>query len=76
MFLQDAQKAIPKGTFSAIWISTIVYALIAWLFGAVMVREASGNIDDVGNGTVSEVCIEFDDCEFGLSNDYRVSLIE
>ncbi|XP_071844592.1 solute carrier family 12 member 2-like isoform X2 [Apostichopus japonicus] len=71
--LRDAQKAIPKGTFSAIWISTIVYALIAWLFGAVMVREASGNIDDVGNGTVSEVCIEFDDCEFGLSNDYRAS---
>ncbi|PIK54449.1 Na-K-2Cl cotransporter 1 [Apostichopus japonicus] len=36
-------------------------------------EKASGNIDDVGNGTVSEVCIEFDDCEFGLSNDYRAS---
>ncbi|XP_033108765.1 solute carrier family 12 member 2-like [Anneissia japonica] len=44
--LRDAQKAIPKGTLLAIGITSVVYIGLVWLLGAVMVREASGNIAD------------------------------
>ena len=40
--LQDPQKAIPKGTFLAIGITTVVYILMAIMAGSVMLRDAPG----------------------------------
>ena len=40
---QDAQKAIPKGTLYAIFISTITYMLMAVMAGSCVVRDATGN---------------------------------
>ena len=40
--LQNAQHDIPKGTFLAILLSSIVYIAIAWMMGACILREVSG----------------------------------
>ena len=42
MYIQDPQKAIPKGTFLAIGITTVVYVLMAIMVGAVMLRDGPG----------------------------------
>ena len=39
---QDPQTAIPKGTLSAIFVSTVVYMLVACVLGAVIRRDANG----------------------------------
>ena len=39
---QDPQKAIPKGTFLAIGITTVVYVAMAIMVGSVMLRDAPG----------------------------------
>ena len=41
--LQDPQKAIPKGTFLAIGITTVTYLIMAWLSAIVAIREAPGS---------------------------------
>lgn len=71
--LRDAQKAIPKGTFLAIGLSSVVYSAIAWLFGAVVLKQASGIAEDVDNGNYSSVCYQDMECKFGLLNDYQAS---
>ena len=40
---KNPQKAIPKGTLLSIGITSLIYLLVAWIFGAVFVREASGD---------------------------------
>ncbi len=70
---QDAQKAIPKGTLLAILITSIVYAGLCALIGAVVVREASGSVEDLLNGTAVEVCQTMK-CEYGLLHDFGVRL--
>ena len=40
--LQDAQKAIPKGTLLAILITTAIYVMVAWMAGWCVVRDAFG----------------------------------
>ncbi|CAG5135115.1 unnamed protein product, partial [Candidula unifasciata] len=54
--LKDASKSIPKGTFLAILITTLVYLLIAVFAGAFVLREANGIIlVSVVNDSVSSM---------------------
>ncbi|XP_034943352.1 bumetanide-sensitive sodium-(potassium)-chloride cotransporter [Chelonus insularis] len=45
--LKDPQKAIPKGTLLAILLTTISYILMAIMVGATVVRDATGDINDI-----------------------------
>ncbi|XP_047121340.1 bumetanide-sensitive sodium-(potassium)-chloride cotransporter [Schistocerca piceifrons] len=67
--LKDASMAIPKGTLLALLISMISYALFVLLAGAGALRDASGNVADLVNGTVS-ACAPH--CQYGLQNSYTV----
>ncbi|CRK92474.1 CLUMA_CG006045, isoform C [Clunio marinus] len=64
--LKDPQKAIPKGTLLAIFITTLSYLGMAVLIGFVMVRDASGNVDEVV-GNVFLNCTTRA-CPYGLQN--------
>ena len=83
--LKNPQKAIPKGTFTAILLTTIVYIILAWMIGASTAKDAMGVLGAVAlNGTVLNVtvpnttmgktdkpsCIPL--CKYGLLNDYQV----
>lgn len=43
---QNPQTAIPKGTFLAIAITTVVYLVMAWAVGFVVIRNAPGEAQD------------------------------
>lgn len=79
--LKDAQKAIPKGTLIAILLSTIVYLLLAWMAGACVERDASGiiaglvSVNQSLNGMTSSSSCSSNTCQYGLINDYQVSLL-
>ncbi|XP_026325882.1 bumetanide-sensitive sodium-(potassium)-chloride cotransporter isoform X2 [Hyposmocoma kahamanoa] len=66
--LKDPQKSIPKGTLLAIVLTTISYLIIAVIAGWTVLRDASGEVLDVANWTMSN-CGH--DCRYGLhhSND-------
>lgn len=85
--MQDAQKAIPKGTLLAIVITGAVYLMIVWTAGGCMVRDAigpvavmdlvSGNtsLNDllVNTSVVSDCSLVNGTCKYGLMNDKGVS---
>lgn len=50
--LRDPGAAIPKGTFWALLISMISYAVFVLFAGGAAVRDASGDINDLINGTL------------------------
>jgi len=61
----------------AIFITSASYAAFALLAGAGTLREATGNVTDIGNGTTTGTW-EFANCtgkhcEWGLYNDFQVS---
>ncbi|XP_075227429.1 sodium chloride cotransporter 69 isoform X2 [Lycorma delicatula] len=68
--LRDPQKAIPKGTVLAIFISTALYVGMAFLTGATVVRDASGLVDDLYINTAYQ-CTE-KKCNYGLENTVQV----
>uniref|UniRef100_A0A1A9X1V7 Bumetanide-sensitive sodium-(Potassium)-chloride cotransporter n=1 Tax=Glossina brevipalpis TaxID=37001 RepID=A0A1A9X1V7_9MUSC len=73
--LKDPGDAIPKGTFWALLLSMISYAIFVIFAGGAAVRDASGNIDDLVNGTIvsSQLpCKLNNTCKYGLSNSYEV----
>ncbi|XP_037950069.1 bumetanide-sensitive sodium-(potassium)-chloride cotransporter-like [Teleopsis dalmanni] len=73
--LKDPGGAIPKGTFWALLISMTSYAVFAFFAGGAAVRDASGNVADLINGTIvssSLPCKLNNTCEFGLANSYSV----
>ncbi|XP_026672114.1 bumetanide-sensitive sodium-(potassium)-chloride cotransporter [Ceratina calcarata] len=45
--LKDPQTAIPKGTLLAIFLTTISYLLMALMVGASVMRDASGDVNDL-----------------------------
>ncbi|KAK9298693.1 hypothetical protein QLX08_008060 [Tetragonisca angustula] len=47
--LKDPQTAIPKGTLLAILLTTTSYIFMAFMVGGAVVRDASGDIDDLWN---------------------------
>lgn len=73
--LRNPGGSIPKGTFWALLISMISYAVFVLFAGGAAVRDASGNITDLINGTIinSELACKADDsCEYGLAHSYSI----
>lgn len=70
--LRDPQTAIPKGTLLAIFITTLSYVIIAIVVGATVARDATGNIEDVINGTLMTVNCTLGSCHFGSHNSFQV----
>lgn len=71
--LQDPQKSIPKGTLLAILITTIIYVGGVTLTGATCLRDASGNLTDLYNDSISDCAISRN-CSFGLHNYFQVGI--
>jgi solute carrier family 12 (sodium/potassium/chloride transporter), member 2 len=69
---QDPQQAIPQGTMLAIVITTLTYVGFAFICGATMLRQASGNVEELFNGTMTN-CTEVN-CEWGLHNSFQVQI--
>ncbi|KAK9507128.1 hypothetical protein O3M35_008934 [Rhynocoris fuscipes] len=68
--LRDPQSAIPKGTILAILITTASYVLMAVVTGAMVVRDATGNVADYLNNTFTN-CNDTV-CPYGLQNSFQV----
>jgi solute carrier family 12 sodium/potassium/chloride transporter 2 len=66
---QDPASAIPKGTFLALVMSFITYAIFVFFAGFSAIRDASGNVTELLNGTISD-CVP--DCKYGIFNNYQV----
>ena len=47
--LKDPQTAIPKGTLLAILLTTISYIFMAFMVGGTVIRDASGDVNDLWN---------------------------
>nr|XP_023472263.1 solute carrier family 12 member 3 [Equus caballus] len=81
--LKDPATAIPKGTLLAIMWTTLSYLGISATIGSCMIRDASGNMTDMGvwNGSCLgpecqygwdfSSCRERGSCLYGLSNHYQ-----
>lgn len=69
--LKDPATAIPKGTFLALLISMISYLIFVFFAGFAAIRDASGNVADLINGTLTN-CSETYSCEWGLFNSYQM----
>ncbi|CAO1378480.1 unnamed protein product [Diamesa hyperborea] len=70
--LADPQKSIPKGTLLAIFITTLSYLGMAVMAGAVMSRDATGDITGIANGTWDFLNCTGVICEYGLQNSFQV----
>lgn len=55
--LKDAASAIPKGTNIAVAFSMFSYAVFAMFAGGGALRDASGNVSDIINGTFIPTCV-------------------
>lgn len=67
--LKDPAAAIPKGTLLALLLSMISYAIFVVFAGGAALRDASGSVADLVNGTLSN-CTPH--CHYGLMNSYSV----
>ncbi|XP_069578388.1 solute carrier family 12 member 3-like [Brachyistius frenatus] len=84
--LKDPATAIPKGTLTAIFWTTVSYLGISATLGSCVVQDASGNISDVLNGNITDgcvgqgcklgwnftECIQSKSCKYGLANNFKV----
>lgn len=70
--LKDPQKSIPKGTLLAVAITTASYLIMAVLAGATVVREATGDIADVVNGSMAFLDCADGNCKYGLLHNSQV----
>ncbi|XP_042225259.1 bumetanide-sensitive sodium-(potassium)-chloride cotransporter-like isoform X3 [Homarus americanus] len=68
--LKDPSNAIPKGTLLAILVTYASYLVILVLSGAVMVRDATGNVTQAANWSFTN-CTDTV-CEYGLVNSSQV----
>uniref|UniRef100_A0A2M4CSL5 Putative k+/cl-cotransporter kcc1 n=1 Tax=Anopheles darlingi TaxID=43151 RepID=A0A2M4CSL5_ANODA len=70
--LKDPSSSIPKGTILAIALTSFSYVGMAIIAGATVLRDASGNLTDVTNGTwdFSECLVQ--GCNYGLHNSFQV----
>ncbi|XP_065092680.1 bumetanide-sensitive sodium-(potassium)-chloride cotransporter-like isoform X2 [Ochlerotatus camptorhynchus] len=66
--LKDPATAIPKGTLLALVISAVSYVTFVLFAGGAAMRDASGNITDLVNGTF--VSCTNGSCAYGIHNDY------
>ncbi|XP_074028973.1 sodium potassium chloride cotransporter [Leptinotarsa decemlineata] len=72
--LKDPASAIPKGTLLALFISMVSYALFVIFAGGTALRDASGSIDDLTNGTLSACAVDYS-CDYGLFKSYQMMQI-
>ncbi|XP_076339954.1 solute carrier family 12 member 2-like isoform X4 [Tachypleus tridentatus] len=74
--LADPQRAIPKGTFLGIVISSAIYLLFAVICGCVSKRDSNGIVALAENGTLSLITncslAEGGKCEYGSMNFFQV----
>ncbi|XP_044040838.1 solute carrier family 12 member 3-like [Siniperca chuatsi] len=84
--LKDPATAIPKGTLGAICWTTFSYLVISVTVASCVVRDASGNINDILTGNITDgcvglgcnlgwnftECIQSQSCEYGLANNSKV----
>lgn len=68
--LTDPQKSIPKGTLWAILLTTLSYLGMAIMAGAVMARDATGDVANLIDLTY--LTCESRNCTFGLQNSFQV----
>ncbi|XP_039291807.1 bumetanide-sensitive sodium-(potassium)-chloride cotransporter-like isoform X3 [Nilaparvata lugens] len=68
--LRDPGKAIPKGTILAIVVSTLLYVGMAAMIGALVVRDASGDVTEYLAGIAYNCSGR--DCQYGLQNTVQV----
>ncbi|PSN39491.1 Solute carrier family 12 member 2 [Blattella germanica] len=68
--LKDPQVSIPKGTILSIILTSGSYVLMAFMAGATVERDASGNITELYNGTFTN-CTDRH-CAWGLHNSFQV----
>uniref|UniRef100_A0A8D0L1B4 Solute carrier family 12 member 3 n=1 Tax=Sphenodon punctatus TaxID=8508 RepID=A0A8D0L1B4_SPHPU len=84
--LKDPAVAIPKGTLTAIFLTTLTYLAISATIGACVIRDASGSLNDTlgsinatgdcvgvgcGYGWNFTECTVAGTCEYGLANNYQ-----
>ncbi|XP_077285790.1 sodium potassium chloride cotransporter [Arctopsyche grandis] len=67
--LKDPAGSIPKGTLLSLLLSMFSYALFVVFAGGAALRDASGNVTDLFNGTLAD-CVPH--CKYGLHNSYSV----
>ncbi|XP_075145555.1 sodium potassium chloride cotransporter [Haematobia irritans] len=73
--LKDPAVAIPRGTLWALLLSMFSYVVFVVFAGGAAVRDASGDISDLINGTIvsSQLkCVADQSCQYGLANSYSV----
>ncbi|KRZ80534.1 Solute carrier family 12 member 1, partial [Trichinella papuae] len=69
--LKNAHNAIPKGTLLAILITSSVYCVCILATGFTCLKDASGVLDDLKLGTLSN-CAASENCTYGLLNYFQV----
>lgn len=69
--LKNPATAIPKGTLLALLISAISYASFVLFAGSAALRDASGDVADLINGTIPD-CFVTQNCTYGLHNSYTI----
>ena len=71
--LKDASSAVPKGTLTAIVVTSISYFLMCWMIGATMVRDASGIVPSSNASlAINATTCAIGTCKYGLMNDFQV----
>ncbi|XP_049837763.1 bumetanide-sensitive sodium-(potassium)-chloride cotransporter-like isoform X10 [Schistocerca gregaria] len=68
--LKDPEVAIPKGTLLSIFITTVSYLFMAFIAGATVVRDASGNVHEISDQTFLNCTGRT--CKWGLQNSFTV----
>ncbi|GFU03492.1 solute carrier family 12 member 2 [Nephila pilipes] len=68
--LKDPCSAIPKGTLLSIATTSLSYILLILWLGFTTLRDASGDLAGLVNGTFPNCT--FEPCDFGLQNNYQV----
>ncbi|KAI4458081.1 solute carrier family 12 cation cotransporter [Holotrichia oblita] len=70
--LKDPASAIPKGTLLALLISMTSYVTFVIFAGGAAMRDASGSLSDLANGTLTDCAANYS-CTYGLFNSYSFS---
>ncbi|CDW59551.1 solute carrier family 12 [Trichuris trichiura] len=73
--LKNPETAIPKGTLLSIVITSSIYLSVMWMTGASSLRDASGSIEDLQAGTLTECAKNFT-CMYGTHNNYQTLELE
>ncbi|XP_067665544.1 solute carrier family 12 member 3-like [Haliotis asinina] len=76
--LKNPSTAIPRGTFLAIFLTTVIYLGIVWACGSCLLRDAVGfSVLEAASGNISDVTLTIANvtqcgnttCKYGLQND-------